>query len=73
MYWNSTERSKSFGTLRWIVTLDVLKYEKNLNKLDFATGWIVTLDVLKLAIAGLLYFQQVSWIVTLDVLKLYRT
>ena len=31
----------------WIVTLDVLKYNKSCRPLQFLAGWIVTLDVLK--------------------------
>ena len=48
MYWNEAN-AKSYmnSALRWIVTLDVLKFEvADVERLR-RYGWIVTLDVLK--------------------------
>ena len=71
MYWNSIHSIIRSINVRWIVTLDVLKYHLLSCCPCHLYSWIVTLDVLKWDKREHLQDQCGSWIVTLDVLKSY--
>ena len=47
MYWNKIASCLPWYVLRWIVTLDVLKYYGWQQQSVVLFCWIVTLDVLK--------------------------
>ena len=48
MYWNLEVLLDPKGKMRWIVTLDVLKFYTIYNSRNSLISWIVTLDVLRL-------------------------
>ena len=68
MYWNSSETLLEVSIVRWIVTLDVLKYsfeEKDGEYIELNSN----IRCIEIYIFDCIFYTHMSWIVTLDVLK----
>ena len=70
MYWNVLSPIDHFIKERWIVTLDVLKYNFNDN-LFFNARLNSNIRCIEMCICYPYAYKNIGWIVTLDVLKSY--